>query len=107
VESQQVIGEPELLSAKPVPVELSLSLGALSPDDVQVALLVGPLNAAGELAEREVVPVEWCQELGRGKHRYTGLIPPRDSGRYGFSVRVLPRHPYLADPYDLGLVTWA
>jgi starch phosphorylase len=107
VEDQQVMDEAEVLSAKPVPVELSLSLGALSPNDVQVALLVGQLNAAGELAEQEVVPVEWCQELGRGKHRYTGLIPPRDSGRYGFSVRVLPRHPHLADPYDLGLVTWA
>jgi starch phosphorylase len=107
VESQQVIGEPEVLSAKPVQVELSLSLAALSPDDVQVALLVGRLDAAGELAEREVVAVEYCQDLGRGKHRYKGLIPPRDSGRYGFSARILPRHPYLADPYDLGLVSWA
>lgn len=106
LESQQVMGEPEVLSGKPVQVELRVSLGALSPDDVQVALLVGRLDAAGELAEREVVAVEWCQDLGRGKHRYRGLIPPRDSGRYGFSVRVLPRHPYLADPYDLGLVAW-
>ncbi|MGB6838620.1 MAG: hypothetical protein WBF66_13075 [Dehalococcoidia bacterium] len=106
LESQQVMGEPEVLSGKPVQVELRVSLGALSPDDVQVALLVGRLNAAGELAEREVVAMEWCQHLGRGRHRYRGLIPPRDSGRYGFSVRVLPRHPHLADPYDLGLVAW-
>ncbi len=42
-----------------------------------------------------------------GVYTYTGAIPCRSSGLHGYSVRVVPRHPDLANPYQPGLVTWA
>jgi starch phosphorylase len=29
------------------------------------------------------------------------------AGRYGFTVRVVPRHPNLVSPAELGLAAWA
>ena len=37
---------------------------------------------------------------------FTGTIPCRSSGQYGFAVRVLPQHADLANPFEPGLVCW-
>ena len=31
----------------------------------------------------------------------------RQSGRFGYSARVLPFHPELVNPFELGLIRWA
>jgi hypothetical protein len=42
-----------------------------------------------------------------GAFTYTGAVPCRSSGLFGYSVRVVPRHPDLPNPFESGLVTWA
>ena len=37
---------------------------------------------------------------------YSGTIPCRASGQHGYAVRVLPRNPDLANPFETGLITW-
>jgi glycogen phosphorylase len=37
---------------------------------------------------------------------YEGSLALSRSGPFGYTVRVLPRHPALASPADLGLVAW-
>jgi starch phosphorylase len=39
--------------------------------------------------------------------RYHGELQPDSAGRYGFTVRVLPAHPDLAQPVELGRIAWA
>jgi glycogen phosphorylase len=41
-----------------------------------------------------------------GEYVFTGAIPLRSSGQHGYAVRVLPRHPSLANPFEPGLVCW-
>ena len=41
-----------------------------------------------------------------GFHIFTGSIPCRRSGLCGFTVRVIPFHPDLANIYDTGLICW-
>ena len=36
---------------------------------------------------------------------YRGEVPCTEPGRYGFTVRVVPTHPDLATPMDLGRIT--
>jgi starch phosphorylase len=38
---------------------------------------------------------------------YRGTIPCRSSGQHGYTVRVLPRHPDLANLFEPGLVCWS
>ena len=37
---------------------------------------------------------------------FTGAIPCRISGRHGYALRILPRHPDLAEAYESGLILW-
>ena len=39
--------------------------------------------------------------------RYEGVLSATSAGRYGFTVRVVPHHPDLATPAELGLAAWA
>lgn len=96
----------EALSGRPARVEVRLCLAGLRPEDVEVTLLFGRVNAAGEIVAPEAIPALWCAHDGSGSHRYEATIPPGDSGSHGFVVRVMPSHPLLTDPYDLGLIAW-
>jgi starch phosphorylase len=42
-----------------------------------------------------------------GQHRYVGAFDCESAGRYGFTVRVVPAHPDLVTPVELGLMAWA
>jgi starch phosphorylase len=96
----------ETLSSTPARVCIRVRLGSLRPEDVEVTLLFGRLNVAGEIVAPEAIPAVWSARDGSSVHRYEATLPPGDSGSYGFVVRVMPGHPLLADPNDLGLVTW-
>jgi starch phosphorylase len=38
--------------------------------------------------------------------RYRGHFTCERTGRYGFTVRVVPHHPDLVTPVELGQVAW-
>ena len=76
-------------------------LGDLSPDDVQVQLLHGPVGQNDEIDHSHLVVM-----TGDGD-RFSGTFRCEHPGRYGFTVRVVPNHPDLVSPVELGLVAWA
>jgi hypothetical protein len=41
-----------------------------------------------------------------GEHWFSGLTPCEVSGRRGIAVRVVPKHPDMTSPHELGLVLW-
>ncbi len=90
-----------------VVVKAKLDLATLSPDDVQVELYQGTINANGEIVDAVTVVMDYqgndTQELGI----YTGNIIYTASGLQGLSLRVLPKNKYLATPYEPRLILWA
>ena len=40
-------------------------------------------------------------------HSYTCKVPFRNSGRYGYTVRVIPRHRDVLIPNELEIIRWA
>ena len=96
-------------------VEAVVATGTLGPDDIEVQLVHGPvgLNDEIEPARREVVtmqPVDREPGAGdgaEGRVRYRGEFMCDTAGRYGFTVRMVPAHPDLASPLELGRVAWA
>ena len=95
-------------SAPSAPVAAVVALGDLGPDDVEVQLLHGPVGQDDELAEPEVV-VAWTPAgaADDGHLRYRGRFTCERAGRYGFTVRVVPAHPDLVTPVELGHIAWA
>jgi glycogen phosphorylase len=42
-----------------------------------------------------------------GVHNYTCNVPFHNSGRYGYTVRVIPKHERVLIPHELTLIRWA
>jgi starch phosphorylase len=84
-------------------VSAVVSLGGLSSDDVQVELVHGSVGLSDELADPECVPMS----PSGGDGRFTATFELDRGGRYGYTVRVVPHHPDLVTPVELGCVEWA
>ena len=41
-----------------------------------------------------------------GKATFSGKVNCRRSGRFGFTVRAIPKHPDFANMHDMGLILW-
>ena len=87
-------------------VTAAVRLGRLSPDDIAVQAVHGRVGANGEITSPAIVGLraESCRD---GVCRFAGSITAEAPGLYGFAVRVLPAHPDLTAPAEMGLVVWA
>ena len=90
-----------------VSVEAQVWLGSLTPEDVSVEIYAGPVDGLGHFTTRRTTSMEPVGLTEDGWMRYQGRAMAEDTGKFGFTVRVVPRHPLLRDPHDLGLVRWA
>jgi starch phosphorylase len=88
-------------------VEAIVALGDLQPDDVEVQLLHGPSGQGQELTAPEVVALEAAGDADDGHLRYRGRFTCQRAGRYGVTVRIVPTHPTLENPVELGRIAWA
>jgi glycogen phosphorylase len=86
-------------------VRASVALGPLTAKDVQVEVVYGKAGAADEILNpaRSVMAPDGAAGTD-GVVRYTGAAELGQPGPFGYTIRVLPTHPLLAGPADLGLV---
>lgn len=99
-------GDFERLVGAALEVTASVRLGNLLPEDVTVEAYYGRLDENAEFAEREttrLAPVQGEQ----GVFLFKGAVPCPRTGRFGYTVRVMPSHDRLENPFVLGLVNWA
>ena len=88
-------------------VEAIVSLGDLTADDVEVQLLHGPSGQGEELSAPQIAALEQAGPADDGHLRYRGSFLLDRAGRYGVTVRIVPRHPALVTPAELGRIAWA
>lgn len=88
-------------------VEATVSLGGLSPDDVQVQLIHGPSGQGGELSATTIEPMAPAGNAADDHLRYVGSFSCDTAGRYGVTVRIVPAHPDLVFSAELGRIAWA
>jgi starch phosphorylase len=87
-------------------VSALVALGSLGAPDVEVQLLHGPVGQNDELVDPSVEAMVAEGNGTGGPVRYAGSFPLERTGRYGFTVRIVPRSADLVTPVELGLVTW-
>ena len=90
-------------------VKALVRLGRINPDEVSVEIYHGQVDAWGNISEGAAVRMvhpELAEASGEGEYWFVGSVPCKAAGRHGFSVRILPQNPDLADPYEVGLVLW-
>ena len=88
-------------------IHAQVYLGALTPQDVSVELYYGPLDPQRQIAAAETATMSCQESIGEGDYLFVGTLPCRTSGRYGYTLRILPRHEELVRPFEPGLILWA
>lgn len=89
-------------------VAAEIFLGKLSAGDVRVDAVGGPADPDGTVTRLAYeAPLRRVAGTAEGVHRYEGILHPSEGGRLAFSVRVVPCHPAVPEPYAWGLVLWA
>jgi starch phosphorylase len=101
VESAGVVDAPEL--GQRLELRAVVDLGALAPDDVCVQVAYGPVDEHDELTAPEFAELVLA-DSGDGTSRYEGGVPLDRRGAFGYTVRVLPRHPSFASSAELDLI---
>jgi starch phosphorylase len=98
---------PEIKVGDQITVRSKVYLGVFTPDDVAVEVYQGLVDPQGRVVDARAVRMNCCASHGDGKYTFEGVIPCISSGLHGYTVRVIPRHGELSNPYELGLILWA
>ncbi|GAA2779672.1 hypothetical protein GCM10019017_25670 [Streptomyces showdoensis] len=92
------------LGATPA-VRVRVSLGELTPDDVEVQAVTGRVDPDDRLLDpRTTVLKPAAGPDLEGRVPYGGALSLDRTGPFGCTVRVLPAHPLLAHPAEPGLL---
>ncbi|MBN1907278.1 MAG: alpha-glucan family phosphorylase [Deltaproteobacteria bacterium] len=83
-----------------------ITLGELSTDDVTVEVYFGRLDHKGDFVDRETKEL-LPAGLDNGVHLFKGFIECLGTGRFGYTVRIVPSKKRLENPFVMGLVAWA
>ncbi len=85
-------------------VNAYVALKDLAPDDVCVEVAYGRAGENDELIDVTVAELKAAEDLGNGRHLFSGTVVIDRSGSFGYTVRVLPKHEALASSAELGLI---
>ncbi len=88
-------------------VEVTVALGQLDPNDVEVQIVTGHVGQSGELESPTCTPMQDDGKVDDLHHRFVATAPLTTAGRMGVTARVVPRHELVDSPLEFGLVAWA
>jgi len=102
VDSSGVGDTPEV--GETLGVNVYVSLGELDPDDVDVQVVHGRIRRDDELEDTHAESLRLAESYEAGRHRFEGSVALKQTGPFGYTTRVLPKHAQLASPAELGFV---
>ncbi|NOX33781.1 MAG: glycosyltransferase family 1 protein [Deltaproteobacteria bacterium] len=87
-------------------ITINIFLGELTPEEVEVQIYHGKLRSP-EHMEGSRAETMWLQEtIAEGRHIYACTVTCSDSGRFGYTARVVPKGDEVLSNTP-GLITWA
>ncbi len=95
-----------ILKGADLSVQAWIKLGELSPDDVKIECIHGSLSGKNEFINSQRSPMDVVSHEG-DSHLFKATIQCLDGGHYGYTVRVIPAHPNLAQKLIAGLMKWS
>ncbi len=89
------------------PILAEVELGELTPDDVEVQIYYGKVDEGVNGTKYSITMSHVGKKTKAAKYTYRGQIECNDTGQFGFTLRILPKHSQLINPFELGLIRWA
>ncbi|HUO09631.1 MAG TPA: alpha-glucan family phosphorylase [Phycisphaerae bacterium] len=101
----------QLQAGSTLDVQASVSLGPIKPEEVNVELYYGSIDAAGNISNAHNIPMtKIATEEKKAPeypiHTYAGKIVAQSCGLQGFAVRALPKNANVALRMEPGLIRW-
>ncbi len=98
---------PQLKVGSQLSIKALVKLGTVNPNDISVELYHGPIDAWGNIKDSSIVRMDYKESsVQGGEHWFSGTMKCVKTGQHGVTVRVLPMHTDLVNPYELGLILW-
>ncbi|MER7763078.1 alpha-glucan family phosphorylase [Streptomyces sp. NPDC097619] len=86
-------------------LRVQVSLDELAPEEVEVQVLAGRVDPADVITGARAFPLKPAAGPDLDGHWvFEGPLALDRTGPFGYTVRILPAHPLLADPAELGLM---
>jgi glycogen phosphorylase len=85
----------------------TVDTGGLAATDLAVELVYGRARDGDRLEDVQHLPLALTSDPDASPAVFAGTVPLARAGSFGYTVRVVPRHPLLASPAELGLVAIA
>ncbi len=99
--------QPQLEVGSKLEVVARIKLAQLSPEDVSVEIYYGTVDSWGNVSDGSPIEMTYQSDTEQSDtYLFAGSIDCNISGRCGFAVRVMPKNPDLADPYEPGMILW-
>jgi starch phosphorylase len=108
-EGQQEVNpkQPLLKVGSQLSIRARIKLGKINPNDVSVELYHGPVDNWENIKDGSAVRMDYEKVAEQeGEHWFIGSMPCSETGQRGVTVRILPKHPDLTNPYEMGLILW-
>ncbi|MBI3117815.1 MAG: alpha-glucan family phosphorylase, partial [Candidatus Hydrogenedentes bacterium] len=90
-----------------LPVTAEVFLGPLTNSDVTVEVYYGDLDPQGQIPFGRAMELDFQDKSTDSVFTFEGAIPCDRTGELGFTFRVIPNHPDLAEKHELALIAWA
>ncbi|MBN1696289.1 MAG: alpha-glucan family phosphorylase [Spirochaetales bacterium] len=97
-DSHMTVGDSLLVKSR-------VELDVFTPEEITVQLYYGPLSSKGYITDAQKKEMQCIKVTDQTADYSTEIINAR-TGRQGYCVRVLPKHPLLVHPYLPGYVKW-
>jgi starch phosphorylase len=103
-----VEGDTDVVVGSILKVTAKIDLGKVLPEDVHVELYFGSVDKLGDISDGVAVQMERIVNEGKGIYSFIGQMLCLQSGRFGYSVRVIPYNKNMPRKFDPDLpFIWA
>ncbi|MCL1833222.1 MAG: alpha-glucan family phosphorylase [Leptospirales bacterium] len=103
-----VEGNTDVVVGSALKVAAKIDLGEVLPEDIHVELYFGSVDKIGDISDGVAVQMEKVGGDGKGVYSFIGQMLCLQSGRFGYSVRVIPYNKNMPRKFDPDLpFTWA
>ncbi len=85
--------------------QAEVALGSLSPNEVDVQLVYGPVESSRDIGSSQVLNMSLI-ESEAAPLRYETSVQLESAGEIGYAFRIVPKHEDIVIPAELNCVVW-
>jgi len=104
--SANQLKEMNSTSGENIKINATVYLGGLDPSSVKVQIYYGGIGKDNNIEDPEIIDMNLEGKTEEGTYIYSANIKLFEGGEYGYTFRVIPYHPDVINPFDMGLIRW-